>query len=393
MNSTTAIILFIISLVAILSISRKNLWIAIIIGGIILSLASNPISVIRQAITKTIRPTILLLAIALAEVPLIGTILESDLLKLFNTLGTKKATILGPATFGLLPIPGGAVLSCPIVDHSLHEKTDEDKVAANIWFRHMLFLIYPLSSALIVSTTIARIDIIMVILYMLPLFIISIIVGVLYYLRDINGSMHDKDIEFNRKLLLPILLILLAPMIQIVLRVSGIDINVSTFIAVSIILLICVIYYRVRRKELYTQAKRMKIWNFSLILLSIIFYAEIFLLVSEFFIENIPINIIFLSTLIPFILGFLTGRVQLTTTLVIPIVLSKVEFMSFGLFIMIYTTALCGYLMSPAHPCLVLSSEYFKAKITDAIGRLLVPCILFALIGSIYGWMLHIYFC
>lgn len=282
MNSTTAIILFIISLIAILTISRKNLWVAIIIGGIILSLISNPTNTIEKALSKTMQPTILLLAIALAEIPLIGMILENDLLKLFDTFGPKKASVLGPAIFGLLPIPGGAVLSCPIVNHSLHDKEEGDKVAANIWFRHILFLIYPLSPAFIVSTMIARINIITIIPPMVPLFVLALSIGVGYYLHDIVAFKSNKKL-LNLKQFLPVFLIALAPIIQILLGLYGVDINIATFTAVSTILIVSILYYKVGHKALYLYAKRMKIWNFALILLSIVFYAEIFMLTSVFF--------------------------------------------------------------------------------------------------------------
>ncbi len=392
MNNLQYLLIFVISLVAILLLSQRNLWLAILVGGFILSAASSePLPILISAMKSVARYDILLLAIALGEIPLIGKILESDLTKFFNTLGYKKSSILGPAVFGLLPIPGGAVLSCPIIEKNLQTRDRGEIVAVNIWFRHTLFLIYPLSPSLIISTTIAGISIISIIPFMIPIFVVATLIGIIYYLWRLPPRDSLNNEPANSRKITPLLLILAAPLIQILLGTAGLNINVSTFLAVTVVMFMSAMYCRINSKSLIMHARNMKIWNFSLILLSVIFYATIFKDVSPSFLGEEFGNIFLLCTLVSFLVGFLTGRVQLTTALIIPIVLSYTGHMSYGLFVMLYTTAMCGYLMSPAHPCLVLSSEYFRTGISRGIRKLLFPALMFAVVGSVYGWFLHVY--
>ncbi len=384
------LIVTVLSLIVILVVSRKNLWGAIFIGAIILVLGgSNPPTVLLTSTKTMLHPNILILALALAEIPLIGKILEKDILQVFNSIDRRKATILGPSIFGLLPIPGGAILSCPIIDNVMEGKGVDEKVACNIWFRHILFIIYPLSPSLIVATTIAGLNILNVIPFYVPIFVVALTIGWIFYLRTLKPQPTNSKIRAHD--LIPVMLISLAPLLQISLSIVGLDINIATFVAVSIVLVISVIYVGVPIGRLGTLARKMKIWNFSLILLSLIFYTRVFVMVSAATISRIKFGTVLVLFVFPFVLGLLTGRVQLAASLVLPILLSGDGFVSAGMFIAIFSSALSGYLMSPAHPCLVLSVEYFKSSISGAIKKLLIPSLLLALISLIYGIALDMF--
>ncbi|MEM3640946.1 MAG: DUF401 family protein [Candidatus Bathyarchaeia archaeon] len=59
-----------------------------------------------------------------------------------------------PAVIGFLQVSGGALMSAPIVD-SEAEKLKlkaERKAYVNLWFRHTIFPVYPLSQVLIVTS-------------------------------------------------------------------------------------------------------------------------------------------------------------------------------------------------------------------------------------------------
>jgi len=139
--------LFTISLATILLLSKKNLWGAIILGGTILSLLSpKPLNTLTLALLKLCKLDILLLAIALAEIPLIGKLLEEHLRRVFLSTGRSTASILGPAIFGLLPIPGGAILSCPVIERTIRElKSREEKLLSTSGFDtyYFLYILYP----------------------------------------------------------------------------------------------------------------------------------------------------------------------------------------------------------------------------------------------------------
>ena len=370
--SSLPLIAVVLSLVIILILSRKNLWGAIFVGGIVLALGANqPIIILMSSTRKMLHPNILILAVALAEIPVIGKTLEKDIQQVFEAIDKRKATILGPSIFGLLPIPGGAILSCPIIDNVMDNKNVYEKVACNIWFRHILFIIYPLSSSLIVATTIAQLNILEVIPFYIPVFLIALAIGWIFYLKGLESKPTGSSIRIHD--LIPLLLIFMAPVIQISLNIIGIHVNIATFVSVSIVLALSITYTKISLRDLSFLARKMKIWNFSLILLSLIFYTETFRLTSTNIIGKLKFGLLLLLFVFPFILGFLTGRVQLAASLVLPIALLEFGSVSIGMFIAIFSSALSGYLMSPAHPCLVLSAKYFECDISGVIKKLLIP--------------------
>jgi len=382
------LIVLALSLAVILIVSQRSLWVAIIAGCILLSLASdNPPRLLLSATRSILGLDIILLALALAEIPIIGKILEDDLQRVFASVDPRFSAIAGPSTLGLLPIPGGAVLSCPIVDRSLGEFKDcGEKIAINIWFRHIIFLIYPLSTILIVTTALARLNIIIIVSLFIPIFLLGLTIGYLLYLRDvprdIQEDKHTRTIEHSW---ISIVFIGLAPAIQISLAILGVNIYIATFISVSVVLILTIFHYRLSIQNIAGIALEGKVWNFSLILLSILMYGDIFTKAYGKTFTSLRLGVFFLLFAIPFALGFLTGRVQLSAIIVIPLVQIYLGGVSYGAFIIVLSSALSGYLMSPAHPCLALSSRYFDCDVHRPMKKLFAPCILLALISFAYG--------
>ena len=77
--------------------------------------------------------------------------------RLVNDLRIGKRTflVLSPALVGMLPVPGGALLSSPLVERVGEGMEEKTKAALNVWFRHVLLIVYPFSPALIASAKIA----------------------------------------------------------------------------------------------------------------------------------------------------------------------------------------------------------------------------------------------
>ncbi|MFQ5868849.1 MAG: DUF401 family protein, partial [Candidatus Zixiibacteriota bacterium] len=164
---------FLVSLVGILIISKKNLALALISGAIILGLFTLPLGVILDRIVYTITDSsIILLALAMGVIPIIGgTMKESGQIdSLVNNVRISRRYLLpfSAALMGLLPMPGGALLSAPILERGGERVSNDLKAAINNWFRHLFILIYPLSPALIVSAKISDLDVYVAIVYLLP---------------------------------------------------------------------------------------------------------------------------------------------------------------------------------------------------------------------------------
>jgi Uncharacterized conserved protein len=155
---------FFVSIAVLLLVSRKNLPLALFSSAIVLGLFTISPPTIGMKIYETlIDPSILLLAVAMGLIPLIGGVMEESgqMDGLVNNLRIGKKSFLGisPALIGMLPVPGGALLSAPLVERVGEGIEPGRKASLNVWFRHILFLIYPISPELIVSIEIAGLDV------------------------------------------------------------------------------------------------------------------------------------------------------------------------------------------------------------------------------------------
>ena len=98
-----------------------------------------------------------------------------------NTMIRDKRLVamVSPAIIGFLPMPGGALLSAPLVDVSTAKMKLKPAFNAflNFWFRHDWELIWPLYAGLLLFQTMSRIPMRRIILFQLPFSILHIVCG------------------------------------------------------------------------------------------------------------------------------------------------------------------------------------------------------------------------
>jgi len=328
------------------------------------------------------------LAVAMGMIPLIGGVLEESgqMDSLINNLRLGKRNLLAviPALFGLLPMPGGAILSCPLVERIYPEGTGIHKSVVNVWFRHLLILIYPISPALIVSCKIVGLEVYRAIIFLLPWAIYSFILGYVFFLRKVKGEMTYKMRFSLKELAIPLLVILLAPIINFCLQkfVNLRPANLSTFLGVSMSLLVGILLSKTKI-NLSQIAIKMRTWNFALIIFGMFLFVNVFKSspVASLF-ADLPITREMLGLAGGFILGFFTGRVQLPASIILPIYLVRFGNISPFNFSLIYVSIFFGYMISPVHPCACVSVAYFGTKLKNFLKVMSSPTII--LIITIY---------
>jgi integral membrane protein (TIGR00529 family) len=369
---------FLTSLAAILIISRKNLALGLCCGAITLGLFNLPIDELWRQIALTLTDqSIILLTLAMGIIPLIGgTMKESGQLdSLVNNLRIRKRYLLAlsAALMGLLPMPGGALLSAPILEKG-GEGVERDLLCAiNNWFRHLLILIYPLCPALIVSCKITGLDVYVAIAYILPGFALALILGHFFLLRQVNGTRVYTSAFSRSGLIIPLTIILCAPVIDFTLKRLFSTGTAATFIGVSFALVLSILLSR-RRLDLKAIVIRMRPWNFALIILGMFLYLHIFQASDTGrIIAVISLPPMLLSVTAGFLLSLFTGRVQLPASIIFPTYLATTDQITPFVFALIYIAIYFGYIMSPLHPCLVVTCEYFRVPIKSMIYRLAMP--------------------
>jgi len=376
-NHLISFLIFVLSLIIILLLSKKSLTIGIFAGSVTLGFLTLSLSdLIGITVATLTNSNVILLALAVSMIPLIGEILKESgflesMVKNFK-FGEKSFLIFSPAILGLLPMPGGALFSAPMVDRGGYSIDSVRKASINVWFRHILHLIYPLAPALIIACELANLETYTLIAFLFPFFLLSGMIGFWFLLGNIqDNKLNDKIVNWS-EFLKPLLIIICAPIIDFLLKFFYGLKALATFIGVSISLIIGVSLSSSKIDNWLTMVKKAKSWDFFLLIVAIYLYQAIFAVSNVgLFVESVAIPSWAFIIVISFMFGFLTGRVSTPLVILIPLYITRFTIISpLNLALMYYSTIL-GYIISPIHPCLVFTAEYFNINPKEIIKDLL----------------------
>ena len=380
---------FLLIIALILIFSKKELSVVLGISAIIFGLLTQ-VNIINSMIEVIINPSIVLLALSVLLIPILGGIMEESglMLELIQKLKVSKkvALMVSPALFGLLPVAGGALMSAPIVDQIDPALDSNRKVAINVWYRHVLLLIYPLSSALLVASVLSGISLYMIVLVLLIPFILMVFVGYFTLLRPVDKS--KESTKRNLKIVIHNLIPLItAPIIDFLGRLFF-PINfpeLFVFIGLIISISIALKFAKMNIFNIKEISRKMKVWRFPLLIISMFLFLTIFLesgVPEQISALNLPFAL-FIS--IGFFLGFTTGRVQLPSSILIPIYLVQNLVLSMPIidFVFLYFAIYLGYLITPLHPCLAYNINYFKTNYIKSFKHVAIPT--FICFGTLYA--------
>jgi integral membrane protein (TIGR00529 family) len=381
---------FFVSIAVLLTVSRKNLALALFAAGITLGLFTISSYNIGMKIWETITDSsVVLLAVVMGIISMIGGALEISgrMDDLVNNLriGKKPFLMFSPALIGMLPMPGGALLSAPLVEKGGVGVNPENKAALNVWFRHAFLLIYPLSAFLIVSTKIAGLDVYTVLPYLLPFFIFTVLLGYLFFLRNAEGKINYTKKFSLKKLIIPLLVIMIAPLLDFLIRsIFELPVReISLLIAVAVSFIMAFVLGNLNLNSIRSISKKMKPWNFAFIILGMFIFINIFKAsgVPES-IAGLTLPNTMLCVSLSFLLGIVTGRVQVPASIVIPtyLAISGLSSMPPPIFVITLFSIFIGYVISPVHPCVAVSTEYFKIKIQDFLKVAILPVFIMILV-------------
>ena len=372
---------FALAIVSLLYISRRSLWLAMSAAAMVLALFTLSMSEMVEVLTRTIAdPSVLLIAFVVGIIPLIGGALEEsgemDRLVANMRMGKRLFFAVSPAMLGMLPMPGGALLSAPLIERGGDGVSTDVKAAGNVWFRHAFLLVYPLGSSLIASAKIASIGLYQAILFLFPAFLLTVAIGYFILLRHVDGRMKHES-EFSLAgLLVPLGIILSAPLIDVVMK-STLHLSypeIGTAVGVSVSLLLAMAIGRIGPGRLPALAVKMKPWKYALIILAMFLFLNVFTLSgSPEMLAGLNMPPVLLCIVIGFALGMITGRIQAPIAIVVPIFMTSHGAISLPAFAVTYFAIYLGYVISPVHPCVSVSIEFFSISMSKFLQRMALP--------------------
>ncbi|MEA2065638.1 MAG: DUF401 family protein [Thermotogota bacterium] len=289
----------------------------------------------------------------------------------------KVSISLMPALIGLLPMPGGAMFSAPMVK-DISEDTpnisSKDALATNYWFRHSMEYFWPLYPAIIIVASMANVSLRSIVIYMLPVGLAAIITGYLLLIRCVPKVKLEKSS----------LLQLAMSSWPIIVVIIFVIFNQPGWM---VVLLTSVVYLLTKRNKTGALKGVLNKWKTFILLLAVFFFKAFVesTQVNDFMSEeliNWSIPTLLVMMILPFIMGQMTGITQGAVGLSFPLVMSMASDGSgLSVAILAYTFAVAGVLLSPVHLCVVLTVNYFRESYSALIKRIILPLSVATLTG------------
>jgi len=312
---------------------------------------------------------------------------------------SKIVASLLPAVVGFLPVAGGALMSAPLVDVETEKLglKPEKKAYVNVWFRHTIFPVYPISQVLIITAALTGIAVPLIILRQIPVVVVMIVVG---YLIGFWKAFTPKKKESSKlDSHLRRFLIAFSPILATIVVVAGLDttglglaslgfdVLIATFVGLLVLIVISkpsvqVLSKPLRSRDIYG----VTLAAYGAFLLRMVTIETGISEVFKLLVVNGGVDIIVLLTIVPAVLGFITGSPSGGVAISISILAGMLTF-SPKTAALLYISAYLGYLIVPSHLCLAFTIDYFKCPLSR-IYRYIIPSFLISFATALVVYFL-----
>ncbi len=413
--------------ILILFLIRKNLSLgnAFSAGSVILGLIFGmaPLKILNSVFHSLSHPKTMSLAAIVSLILVLSHSLEQagqlqKMLVSFQGLirSCRLRLAIFPALIGLLPMPGGAIFSAPMVKE-IGKNIDIEPARLsyiNYWFRHIWEYWWPLYPGVLLATTLAEINIWHFVGCLFPVTIVAALAG---YFPIRNTDWHEScpDVPESFKLaswknlailLLPIAMVIVGGIgLGVIFEhiFSGTLLKISREVGLILALLASILWvWHENNFNLETRIsilKRKQLISIAYMIAGILIFKGILedshaitSIGKELLHLNIPL--ISITILLPFLVGMVAGITIAFVGTTFPILISLthtfgvhgqiIAYMMLGL-----VSGFSGVLLSPLHLCLLLSNEYFSAELGAVYRFLYFPCLVLVLSAILYFYALN----
>lgn len=311
-------------------------------------------------------------------------------------VSARARLVVFPMLLALLPVPGGALLSCPMVDSASKSITglNQERLAViNYWFRHCLETVWPFYPGFILVCAMGDVDVFTLPVQMLPMPVLTLCGGWFFLLRHISLSApHVPGDTSPRELLiggLPLAVTIGCAIASLVLgKATGASIFKDwAFVFAPIAGMLCCLGLSGRGPSLVWQCMRSPRVSPMLLLLIAVFYFKEFLAETGFIdpfvaftqaYDLLPLVFVIIPFMAGLALGLYAGFVALSFPVLMPMLAADPALWNERLpyIVLAVIAGQVGQLLSPTHACFMFSCEYFKARLGTTWRSLLPPATL-----------------
>jgi len=299
--------------------------------------------------------------------------------------GSRTAAAVLPALVGLMPMPGGALLSAPLVGKVLPQEkySPAFKTVVNYWSRHVMEFCWPVYPGLILSATLTSVPLGIICLLQMPMTILMISIGIIFLIRKIDINNRGKGHIFK-----PFLQILGA--IWPILLAISLAAIFSTKLLYAVAFSVLVLLLIERPKWLYIrQAARSAIsYRLPVLVYGVLSFQQMLELTGAVgsipqlsTTLGLPAEIVIIA--VSFTAGLLTGILFALIGLGYPLLAGYLYQPDINLpnIFLAFISGYVGMIFSPTHFCLILTNEHFKSNLSRVYYLLTKPLVILFLGG------------
>lgn len=301
--------------------------------------------------------------------------------------------LIFPALIGLLPMPGGALFSCPLVDAVARsiKLTKLQQAEINIWFRHVWESVWPLYPGFVLYVAISNLSPLSISLCDLPICFAGLAFGWFFFLRRIPNETirrtqaSEKNPDHGNSILRSSLPLIVGVGSAFVLRAFFPDCRSGFSFAAGLLLgsLICLVMNHLSPTKLLPLVTNRRAISIFLSVIAIYLFKETLaqsgLLASLASLTSGNLVMLFAACiLLPFISAMFTGLWVAIVGVSYPILLSMIQAAGQWDSRLLWLTlaTMCSYagqMISPLHLCIIITCKYFNVSLSQVLRSMLVP--------------------
>lgn len=315
-------------------------------------------------------------------------LLERAELALQRLSGNRRIVcIAAPVIIGFLPSAGAVNICGKIVDDIVGDDLSvPEKTFVASYYRHISESFSPTYNSVILALSLTGIGTGSFVMCMLPLVMILILLGYIFYLRKIPSDLLEKHEKYDVLEEYRQLLYCFWPLAACILTV--IIFNVSIIIVLICVIIVSIIVYKLSGSEIIRFARSS--FETRIIFNTIVLMMFKNLISYTGVMENIPS--MFKHTSLPLFVAFgalmLFGSIisgaNAMIVLIIPLAFSAIPGAGTPLLVFLVALSYIAMQISPTHICLAVITEYFHVSWADLVAKTLPVALTFIAIVHVY---------
>ncbi|MDM7275607.1 MAG: DUF401 family protein [Thermoprotei archaeon] len=310
--------------------------------------------------------------------------LGENLSKLFRS--SLLSMTMVPGLIGLLPVPGGALMSAPIVD-SLGSRMGLSRgrrLFVNVWYRHVIVYVYPLSSVVILASAVTSVNLWLLVLSQVPIAVFMFLVGLplagLKPERIVGGISWGLLARDFAPIALAIVFALILAPLDVLLGAERVSVAVGVLLSIAAFIFI----HKVKAAHVVRSLGDRRIYEIAVISVEIMAFRAFFLSIDlgpiVGVLKSAGVDGPLLAMVLPIFFSTISGHPTAGIAIAAPIVESALGVSSNTAFL-IYASAFIGYIASPLHLCYIYTAQYYNTSIIEGY-KYMVPATIASLIAA-----------